>query len=148
MTFLYCGTVAQNYRQNSLLVTKVFTEIITNKICATVDSNQPGEQAGFLNGCSTTDYIYTINQIVKSKTTEHNDPLCMVFIEYEKEYDSVTRQGVGEPFLKALEDIEGESTATKTQQEKHKTNQYICRLCFMLTTSSQRQPEPQTHVVQ
>ncbi|GFO17686.1 endonuclease-reverse transcriptase [Plakobranchus ocellatus] len=53
-----------------------------------LDENQPGDQAGFRKGYSTTDHIYTFNQVIE-KSNEYNLPLCVGFIDYEKAFDSV-----------------------------------------------------------
>ncbi len=111
-----------NYKPISLLaaIYKPFTKIITNRVSATLDSNQPREQSGFRSGYSTTDHIHVINQIIE-KSAEYNLPLCMAFIDYEKAFDSVKtaavmqalkQQGVDELYIKVLEDIYRDSTAT------------------------------------
>ncbi|MCJ3464047.1 reverse transcriptase family protein, partial [Klebsiella pneumoniae] len=105
----------KNYRPISLLsvVYKVFTKVITNRICATLDFSQPKEQAGFRKGYSTVDHIHTINQVIE-KCAEYNQPLYIAFIDYEKEFDSVDtsavmqalrNQGVDEHYVRLLEDI-------------------------------------------
>ncbi|GFO28269.1 endonuclease-reverse transcriptase [Plakobranchus ocellatus] len=53
-----------------------------------LDENQPRDQAGFRKGYSTTDHIYTLNQVIE-KSNEYNLPLCVGFIDYEKAFDSV-----------------------------------------------------------
>ena len=75
----------KNYRPISLLTNayKLFTRILSNRLETFLNSNQPREQAGFRSGYSTMDHIHTINQL-KEKCIEYNQPLCMVFIDYEK----------------------------------------------------------------
>ncbi|GFO16827.1 endonuclease-reverse transcriptase [Plakobranchus ocellatus] len=53
-----------------------------------LDENQPRDQAGFRKGYSTTDHIYTLNQVIE-KSNEYNLPLCVGFVDYEKAFDSV-----------------------------------------------------------
>jgi retron-type reverse transcriptase len=47
-------------------------------------------QCGFRKGRSCTDVIFRVQQIIE-KTNEHNLPLFLVFIDYEKAYDNVNR---------------------------------------------------------
>ena len=46
-------------------------------------SNQLKEQVGFWSGCSITEYIHVINQVV-AIYIEYTKPLCMAYIDYEK----------------------------------------------------------------
>ena len=53
------------------------------------------EQCGFLKRRSCTDAIFTVQQIMK-KRKEHNLPLFLLFIDYEKAYDNVNRDKMWE----------------------------------------------------
>ena len=64
-----------------------------NRLERVIDSNQPKEQAGFRRGLSTIDHIHTINQL-KEKCLEHNIPVSMAFVDYEKAFDSVETHSV------------------------------------------------------
>ena len=90
-------TLLNNYRPISLLshVYKVFSRVITNRLAlpACLDDFQPLEQAGFRKGYSTVDHIlrpHTVRQIVQN-TKEYNQPLCMAFVDYEKETGDISR---------------------------------------------------------
>ena len=48
------------------------------------------EQCSFRKGRSCTDAIFTMQQIME-KRKEHNLPLFLLFIDYEKAYDNVNR---------------------------------------------------------
>jgi len=48
------------------------------------------EQCGFRKGRSCIDAIFTVQQIME-KRREHNLPLFLLFIDYEKAYDNVSR---------------------------------------------------------
>ena len=59
-----------------------------NSINIILESNQPKEQAGFQLDYSTTDHIHVINQII-DKYAEYTKPLCMIFIDFGRAFDSV-----------------------------------------------------------
>ena len=87
--------------------------MFTNGISATLDSNQPKENADFRSGYSTINQIHVINQVIE-KYAEYTKPLCMAFINYDEVFDSVEtstvmktlrRQGKEEKYIKTLEGI-------------------------------------------
>ena len=53
------------------------------------------EQCGFRKRRSCTDAIFTVQQIIE-KIKEHNLPLFLLFIDYEKAYDNVNRDKLWE----------------------------------------------------
>jgi len=53
------------------------------------------EQCGFRKGRSCTDAIFTVQQIIE-KRKEHNLPLFILFIDYEKAYDNANREKLWE----------------------------------------------------
>jgi len=55
------------------------------------------EQAGFRAGRSTTDHIFCLRQLIEKKMAV-NQPLHLLFVDLEKEYDS-------EPLKKIMESI-------------------------------------------
>ena len=67
--------------------------MFTNSISATLDSNQPREEAGFRSGYSTTDHIHVISQVLE-KYAEYTKPLYMAFIDCVKAFDSVETSAV------------------------------------------------------
>jgi hypothetical protein len=62
-------------------VHKVFSRVITNRVARRLDEFQPSEQAGL-------HHIHTVRQIIQ-KIEEYNQPLCLVFVDYEKAFVSV-----------------------------------------------------------
>ncbi|GFO20732.1 endonuclease-reverse transcriptase [Plakobranchus ocellatus] len=78
-----------------------------------LDENQPRDQAGFRKGYSTTDHIYTLNQVIE-KSNEYNLPLCVGFIDYEKAFysvehfaifDALRKININETYVTILENI-------------------------------------------
>ena len=65
--------------------------IIQRRLENTLDGNQSRDQAGFRKGFSTTDHIRVINQLLE-KSQEYNFPLYLLFVDYEKAFDSVKNQ--------------------------------------------------------
>jgi hypothetical protein len=84
-----------NYRPISLIshISKLFTKVIKNRIEKQLDANQSKEQAGFRQGYSTSDHLHVITQLVE-KCNEYTLPLCLVFVDYEKAFDSVEHNGI------------------------------------------------------
>ena len=117
----------KNYRPISLLshTYKIFTRLLQLRIERKLDENQPREQAGFRKGFSTVDHIHTLNQLIE-KTDEHNIPLVIGFIDYEKAFDSIEhfaiidalRQiGVNEGYVKIIKDMYTNATASINIEE-------------------------------
>ena len=112
----------KNYRPICLLsnLYKLYTKIITLRLTTELDEQQPREQAGFRSQYSTMDHIHTLNQL-REKCREHNIPLCLAFIDYEKAFDSVytskilkalKEQGIEEAYIEILQNIYTDSTVT------------------------------------
>ena len=89
------------------------------RIERTLDENQPREQAGFRKGCSTTDHLQALNQLIE-KSNEYNLPLCIGFIDYEKAFDTVEhvavfealrKTNVNETYKNILQSIYNQATA-------------------------------------
>ena len=91
----------KNYRPISLLpiIYKVFSHILLQWILQSLDFHQPREQAGFTAGFLTIDHLHLINQL-QEKGHEHNIPLCFVFVDYGKAFNSIEF----EPIFHALKD--------------------------------------------
>jgi len=82
----------ETYRGITLLPTayKLFANIIRNKLNEYLGDEMIEEQRGFRKGRSRTDAIFTVQQIIE-KRKEHNLPLFILFVDYEKAYDNVNR---------------------------------------------------------
>ena len=82
----------ENCRGITLLPTayKLFAHIIKNTLNEHLEDKMVEEQCGFRKGCSCTDAIFTVQQIME-KRKEHNLPLFLLFVDYEKAYDNVNR---------------------------------------------------------
>jgi len=80
----------RNYRPISLLpvMYNIFTRILTNRLEGDLEKMQPKAQAGFRTGYSTMDHIHVLREITE-RYMEHEQSLCLAFIDYEKAFDSV-----------------------------------------------------------
>ena len=85
----------KNYRPISLLsvVYKCFTKVLNNRMQPQLDAAQDIEQAGFLARRSTIDQIHAITQLIE-KANEYNFPLYLVFVDFEKAFDSIETNAV------------------------------------------------------
>ena len=80
----------KNYRPISMLpmIYKMFSHIHLQHILWTVEFHQPREQASFRSGFSMIDLLHVVNQL-QEKVHENSIPLCFVFVEYEKAFNSI-----------------------------------------------------------
>ncbi|CAG4937562.1 unnamed protein product [Colias eurytheme] len=110
-----------NYRPISLMsnVYKVFSKIILSRITATLDANQPKEQAGFRSKYSTIDHIHVLRQVLQ-KYNEYNKIYYLGFVDYNKAFDSLEHdyiwealniQGIHGKYIRILQNIYSRSTA-------------------------------------
>ena len=85
----------------------------------TLDFHQPREQAGFRAGFSMIDHLHVINQL-QEKAHEYNIPLCFVFVDYEKGFDSIEfesifhalkNHGVDKAYLNVIKHLYHEATS-------------------------------------
>ena len=87
-----CG----NYRGISLLsiVGKILARVLLNRLNEHIAQNVlPETQCGFRSGRGTIDMIFCLRQ-VQEKCVEQNMPLYVVFIDFSKAFDTVSRQGL------------------------------------------------------
>lgn len=84
-----------NYRGVSLLchISKVFTQILLQRMRARTDEILSEEQAGFRANRSTVDQIFTLRQLAE-KYTEMNRGLYIGYIDFKKAFDSIWRKGL------------------------------------------------------
>lgn len=112
----------KNYRPICLLshIYKLMTRIILNRIQRTLEENGSREQAGFKRGYSTIDHIHTVTQVTE-KCTEYQQPLCFLFIDFKKAFDTVEHnavlkslidQGIDPSYVRIIQDI---NSNTSTQ---------------------------------
>ena len=85
-------TDCNNWRGITLLcvVMKVFCWIILNRISNQLDPLLRPEQAGFRSGRSCIDQINTLRIIIE-QSVEFRSPIYLLFIDYEKAFDSISR---------------------------------------------------------
>ena len=98
--------------------------VVTTRLEKKLDENQPREQTVFRSKYFTTDHKHAINQL-KEKCREYNIPLCVAFVDYEKEFDSVQshailtslqKQGIEDAYIEILK-YGGLSDSTSAQRE-------------------------------
>lgn len=110
-----------NYRPISLLPSlyKLFSSIIEKKLKEKTEKYQPIEQAGFRRGFSTIDHIHSLEMLIE-KYQEFKRPIYIVFIDYQKAFDSLFHsaiwktllsQGVPLDYIKTLKKIYNNSTS-------------------------------------
>uniref|UniRef100_A0A914VXU9 Reverse transcriptase domain-containing protein n=1 Tax=Plectus sambesii TaxID=2011161 RepID=A0A914VXU9_9BILA len=75
------------------VIYKLLTKDINNRIEHILDESQPPEQAGFHRHFSTIDHLNSLNELIE-KTHEYRRPLYMLFIDFEKAFDSVEANAV------------------------------------------------------
>ena len=63
-------------------------KFIKSRIYNQLDENQGIEQAGFRKNQSTIDHLQAINQVIE-KVLEYNLEIHMLFIDYQKAFDSI-----------------------------------------------------------
>ena len=112
----------KNYRSISLLpiMYKVFSNIFLQGMVRTLDVYQPREQAGFRAGYSTIDHLLQVVNQLQETANEYNMPLCFVFVNYEKAFDSIEfepffeelkNQEANEAYLNVLRNLYSEATS-------------------------------------
>jgi hypothetical protein len=86
-----CG----NYRGISLLSVpgKLFMRVLLNRIKDPLETEFREEQAGFRRGRSTVEQIFALRQIIEKKW-EFGRAVYLAFVDLEKAYDSVWREGM------------------------------------------------------
>ena len=86
-------TDCNNWRGINILcvVMKVFCKIILERMVKLVDVKIRPEQAGFRAGRSCTDQASTLRIIIE-QSVEMRSPLYLLFVDYEKAFDSVSRE--------------------------------------------------------
>ncbi|XP_063534978.1 uncharacterized protein LOC134744961 [Cydia strobilella] len=84
-----------NYRGISLLsiAGKAFAKVVLKKLEVLAARIYPESQCGFRAGRSTSDMIFTLRQL-QEKCREHRVPLYMAFVDLNKAFDTVSRQGL------------------------------------------------------
>lgn len=84
-----------NYRPISLLPSlyKLFASTIEKRITTTLEKCQPIEQAGFRRNYSTVDHIHSLELLIE-KYQEFQRPLYIVFIDYQKAFDSILHSSI------------------------------------------------------
>jgi len=72
---------------------KIFTNCILSRIKETAENVIGDYQGGFRPGRSTTDLIFIVRQLIQ-KTWEFNKEMHILFVDFQKAYDSIHREGL------------------------------------------------------
>ena len=85
----------KNWRGVTLLpvVSKILGRIVIDRICMGIDRRLRKEQAGFRSGRGTTEQIFILRNILE-QVNEWQATLYLNFIDFEKAFDSVHRNGL------------------------------------------------------
>ena len=88
-------TVCDNYRGISLLchAEKVFASVILQRIRKRTDEILTESQAGFRKDRSTIDQLFSL-RLLTEKYTEFSKSLYICYVDYQKAFDSVWREGL------------------------------------------------------
>lgn len=111
----------RNYRPISLIshLCKLYMKILMIRMEADLDRHQPPEQAGFRSNYSTTDHIFTINQLIE-KCNEYNKKIFFCFVDYQKAFDTLEHvhiwkalkdQGICDKYIRIVKNIYENSTS-------------------------------------
>ena len=94
--------MVQNYRPISLLpaIYKCFTKTLDERIQSQLEATQDVEQAGFRRGFSTIEQIHAVTEVIE-KADEYNLPLYLLFVDFEKAFDSVEVNAVWQSLQQA-----------------------------------------------
>ena len=68
---------------------KILLRIILERIRVKTETEIADEQAGFRQGRGTRDQITNL-RILMHKAREHQQPLCMCFVDFKKAFDSIS----------------------------------------------------------
>jgi Reverse transcriptase (RNA-dependent DNA polymerase) len=115
-------TEVKNYRPitKTSHLYKLFMKIISNRLKFDLDDHQAVNQAGFRHGFSTTDHLFTIQQLME-KCSEYQKTLFLGFVDFQKAFDSVEHVflwralktiGVDDKYIRLLKNIYEKSTAS------------------------------------
>ena len=79
-----------NWRGITLLSmpSKIFCRVLLNRIEGAIDVNLRQEQTGFRRGKGYMDQILLLRNIIE-QSMEWNAPLCIGFIDFKKDFDSI-----------------------------------------------------------
>jgi hypothetical protein len=104
-----------------VVISKVFTRIILDRISGILETGIRKEQASFRPNRSCIDQISTLRIIIE-QSLEFQSPLYLLFVDYQKAFDSMDKRWI----WKALEERGLPNKFIKLIQEGY--NQFSCRV--------------------
>ncbi len=85
----------ENYRPITILpiLYKVFARLLHARMRTVLENAQSPDQAGFRQGFSCEDHLFTVTQIIE-RFTEFNLPLWICAVDFKKAFDTVEHQAI------------------------------------------------------
>ena len=112
--------------------------VLKNRLSSYLDEHQPTEQTAYRRRFFTIGHLHAVIQVLE-KTTEYNIPLYMVFVDYEKAFDSIQHRavfealrahGVQKKYINTIKETYAEGTAqirTEKLSGKIKIMKGVCQ---------------------
>ena len=107
---------------------KLLSHLLFKRLQPTLDDNHSADQAGFRMGYSTTDHLFTLQELRK-RATEWHQPLWVAAIDITKTFDTVEHssvwaalreQSIEEPYTQLLTKIYDQERASMHTDAKSK----------------------------
>ena len=116
------ATLPKNYRPIAILpiLYKVFSRLLCQRLTSTLMQKQDADQAAYRKDFSTQDHLFTVAILIE-RSYEHNFPLWMAAVDFEKAFDMVrhdslwvvlSKQGLPVKYIHLLKELYRGQAAT------------------------------------